>query len=79
MIDVGVRQDHGIDFGGVEGEFFVALESFFATALVQATVEQDLFAVVMDHVHRTGNGLGGAPKLNFHVLSICKVNWFLSA
>ena len=76
---MSVREDHGIDFGSVEGEFFVAFKSYFATALVQATVEQNLFAVVMYHVHRTGNGLGGAPKLNFHVLSICKVSWFLSA
>ena len=76
---MGVREDHGIDFGGVEGELFVAFKSYFATTLVQATVEQDLFAVVMHHVHRTGNGLGGAPKLNFHVFSLCKVNSFLAA
>ena len=54
---------------------FVAFKSDFAATLVQATVQQDLFAVVMDHVHGAGNRLGSAPKLNFHVLSICMVNW----
>ena len=68
VVDVRVGQDHGIDFVAREREFAVLLESDFSFALVQPTVKQDLFPLVVNQVHRSGYRLGRAPELDFHVV-----------
>jgi len=66
VVDVGVAEDDGIDGARVEGEVAVALEGFFARALVEAAFEQDSAAVDLDQVHGAGDGLCRSVKGYVH-------------
>ena len=45
MIDVGMRQDHGVHIAGLEREVQVPLVGVSPPALIEAAVEQQLVAV----------------------------------
>jgi hypothetical protein len=40
MIDVRVREDHGVESGGIDGNVAVPLERLVAVPLVQSTIQQ---------------------------------------
>jgi len=63
---VCVRQHHGIDLGGVEGQVAVALECNLALALVESAVQQQVAPIDAKEVHRAGHRAGGAPELDVH-------------
>ena len=45
VINVGVRQHHGINAGGIKEEIPVPLAGLLALALIQAAIEEEAFAV----------------------------------
>jgi hypothetical protein len=61
-----VRQDHGVDAGGVKGEFPVADKSLLAGPLIQTAVQQQPLALNFNQVHGAGYGPGRAPELYVH-------------
>ena len=62
VVDVGVAEDDRVDLVRVEREVAVALPGFFAAALVQPAVEQDLVVADFEQVHRPGDAAGRPPE-----------------
>ncbi len=62
MVDVGVAEDDGVEFGGVEGEAAVALAGLVARAAVQPAVQQDTMAARVEQVHGPGDAASGPPE-----------------
>lgn len=62
VVDVGVREDDGVNVATVKGKIAVALFGFTAAALVEAAIEQDALTVQLEDVHGTGDCFGGSPK-----------------
>lgn len=79
VIDVSVGKNQAIDVLASAGITAVSFEGFFAFTLKQAAVEHDGFAVDFEEVLRTGYGMDGAIKGNFHVIlltrtAICNIH-----
>ena len=66
VIDVSVGKHNRINVFGFERKLPVFLERDLSLTLIEPTIEQDLFPVVVDQVHGPGHGLSSTPKLNFH-------------
>ena len=66
MIDVGVRENRGVDLPGVEWEAGIALAGLFPVALIQAAIENAASAVDAEFMHGAGDGLYGSPKGELH-------------
>ena len=66
VVDVSVRQQHRVDFRGIEVEIAVAFVSFLTPALEQAAFQQQSVTVHPQQVLRAGYGLGRAVKSDFH-------------
>ena len=45
VINVGVRQHHGLNVGGIKGKIPVPLPGLLALALIQAAIQEEAFAV----------------------------------
>ena len=63
VVQVGMRQDHGINSGRPEPEFLLAQALDGVTSLVHAAVEQQLHAFVLHQVTRPCY-LSGRPQKN---------------
>ena len=70
MIDVGVREDHGIHRLHRKRKMAVPLLSLLAVALVHAAIQQVTLAVRIELVHGAGDRLSGSPESEFHPESI---------
>ena len=69
VVDVGVGEDHDVDFAGVEvREAAVDLVAFLAVSLIEAAVEEDAGAVDFEQVLGSGGGAGGTAEFEFHEL-----------
>ena len=66
VIDVGVRQHHGLNAGGIKEEIPVPLAGLLTLALIEAAIEEEAFAVHRDQMLRTGYRLDGAVKTDLH-------------
>jgi hypothetical protein len=67
VVDVGVREQDGVDGGGVEAEVAVAFARLGAAALKQTAIEQQPRAVrEVEQVFGPGDGAGGTPERKFH-------------
>ena len=75
MINVGMGQNDDVDFVGRKWELTVFLKRDFSSALIKTAIEQNLFAVMVDQVHRAGYGLCGPPELNFHMSRRVKISF----
>ena len=51
VIDVGVGEDERINPGRIKRELAVSLKRFFATALIQPAIQQNIVAVHFEQVH----------------------------
>jgi len=70
MIDVGMRKDDVVDFGGVETEVPVHGIGFEAFALKHSAIEEDLFSVFSgNEMFAAGNLTGSAEEFEFHILA----------
>jgi len=68
VVDVGVGEDNGVDFGGGEGEVFIALGGFRAAALIHAAIEEEAPDAGLNLVHGAGDGARGAAESDLHNL-----------
>ena len=66
VINVRVRKHHRVNGRHVERQLLVALARFLPPPLEHPTVQQNPMPVRLDQVHRAGDRLGRAPKLQFH-------------
>ena len=66
MVDVGVREQYGVQFLRIEGEAAVALESFLAPALVEPALQQQAVAVNLQQVLRPRHRLRRTMKSDPH-------------
>jgi hypothetical protein len=66
MVDVSVREQHGIDRGNLEWEFAIALLGFLSAALKHAAVEQIVRAFRLQLVCGTSDAASGAMKRDLH-------------
>ncbi len=64
---MGVRENHHIYMGRVEGESPVALKRFLPFALVQATVQQNLSSIDFQQVLRASHSAGRPVKRDLHI------------
>jgi len=63
MVDMGVGNEHEVDTAGMEGQGFVV---HLVTPLLQAAVDQDVFAVDLQTVTAAGHALVSAVKAQLH-------------
>jgi hypothetical protein len=66
MVNVGVREDDGIDQRRVKRKMRIPLQGFVPPAMVYATIEKDGPLADTQEVHGTRDGAGGAVKLEVH-------------
>ena len=66
MVNMSVGENYQVDAIRIKGKVSVLFKRDLAPALIQSAIQQNLLAVVMHHVHRTGDCLCRTPKLNFH-------------
>jgi len=66
MVDVRVREDHGIDQRRRERKMPVTLLGFLAMALIHAAIQKVSLAVGCEMVHGACYRAGGSPKGKFH-------------
>ena len=67
VVDVGVREQHGVHRLRRARPVAVSLPGFGAPALVEAAVQKQARAIVqLQDVQRSGDGLGGAPEGEGH-------------
>ena len=59
MVDMGVGDEHEVDAAGMEGQGFVV---YLVPSLLQAAVDQDVFAVDLQTVTAAGHALVSAVK-----------------
>ena len=64
MIDVGVAEQHRIDFLRAKRKMKIAMMALGAPALKQSAVEQYRLPASVNLMHRTGNGASSGPKSN---------------
>ena len=62
MIDMRMRQQHGVDVGRPEGEGAVVERLQRLVALEHAAVDEDAFAVHLEQMARAGDGARGAAE-----------------
>ena len=63
MVNVCVRQHHGINAAGIERKVAVNLERLASAALIHSTIQQDTATVRGgQQVHGPGDGFGCAKK-----------------
>ena len=66
MVDVGVREDHRVQFPRIKREIPVAAGSVSSRrALEQPAFQQQAAAIDFEQMLRTGDGLGGAVESGF--------------
>ena len=63
MVDMGVGDEHEVDAAGMEGQGFVV---YLVPSLLQAAVDQDVFAVDLQTVTAAGHALVSAVKAQLH-------------
>ena len=63
VVDVGMGDDDIVDLAGLEAQGVVIV---LVPALLQAAVDQDLFAADLKAVAASGNGVGGAEERQLH-------------
>lgn len=63
MVDMGVGNEHEVDTAGMEGQGFVV---YLVPSLLQAAVDQDVFAVDLQTVTAAGHALVSAVKVQLH-------------
>lgn len=63
MVDMGVGDEHEVDAAGMEGQGFVV---YLVPSLLQAAVDQDVFAVDLQTVTAAGHALVSAVKVQLH-------------
>lgn len=51
MINVGMRKDHDVDLVGCKRKLAVFFKRDLTFALIEPTVQENLFPVMMDQVH----------------------------
>jgi hypothetical protein len=66
VINVGVRQHYGVNTGGIIEKILVSPAGLLTLALIQATIEEEAFAVHRNQMLRTGYRLDGAVKTDLH-------------
>lgn len=66
VVNVGVAEDHGVDGGGIEGEFGAVFDGFVAMALIKAALDQEALAIDFEEVFGAGGAFGGAEEGQFH-------------
>jgi hypothetical protein len=66
MVDVGMGQDHGIQFLGSAAKTFILRPDFIGPSLKQATVQKQADRVRLDKVLTARNFSGGPKKRDFH-------------
>lgn len=66
MIDMRVRQNHGIQIAGIAEELLVLLTRFRAMPLKQAAIEKNTKLAAFDEVLAAGHFLGGTMKCDLH-------------
>jgi hypothetical protein len=66
VINVGVRQHHGVNAAGIKGEIPVPTAGLVAFTLIQAAIEEEAFAIYADQMLRTGYRLDCSVKTDLH-------------
>ncbi len=66
MVHVGMAQDHGVNFFGINRETTVAGGFFLTMTLKKSALNQQLFAVDFEKVHRAGGSARSAEKMDLH-------------
>jgi len=66
VVDVGVREDDGVEVAGVAGELFVFLSCFGSVSLKESAVEEEAELSAFDKVLAAGDFLGGPVKGDLH-------------
>lgn len=66
VVDMGVRQHHGVHGGGLKGQFPVAPPRLIPLALIEAAFQQDFLPIPVKQVLGTGDRLGRSPKSDAH-------------
>jgi hypothetical protein len=66
VVNVGVRQHHGVNAGGIKEKIPVPLAGFLTLALIQAAIQEEAFTAHRNQMLRTGYRLDGAMKTDLH-------------
>jgi hypothetical protein len=66
VVYVGMREDHGIDALGVEGQVAVPLEGLSAMTLEESAIQKQKFAIDVNEVLRTRHPSGRTPEGDLH-------------
>lgn len=66
MIDMGVAENDGVNFGGFEWEIAVAFDTFPAPSLEEAAFQHQFAAVDFHQIHGSCRRAGGSKKVNLH-------------
>jgi hypothetical protein len=64
MVDVGMRQQHRVEFGWIERRLGPVAQAQLLEALVETAVDQHLAAACAQQIARAGDGAGGTEKSN---------------
>ena len=72
MVDMGVGEDDALDGRGGKGEGCVAVAGIGAAALIEPAVKKVAPTLDLELVHGAGDGLGSAPKIEFHCPELIK-------
>ena len=67
MVDVRVRQEHGLDLGRGKRKSGVAFAGFLATPLIRTAVQKESLPVNHQLMHGAGDGLRGSPEGKFQL------------
>ena len=68
MVDVGMREHHGIDCARLIRQLLVDPIGVVAPALIQAAIQQQTLARGGDEVLRSGDSAGSAPECDIHLV-----------
>jgi len=66
MVDVSMRENHGIDGGSRERKIAILAVGVFAAALVHPAIEKKAPAAGFDQVHGAGDLAGRTPESKLH-------------
>jgi hypothetical protein len=67
VVEVCVRQDHGVELGRIEGEVFPVHRAQVLVALEQSAVDEQPLLFMSHLGFRSGDGAGGAKEGEVHV------------
>ena len=66
VINMGMRQNHGVDVLGGKGKMTVTGPGILTFALIKTAVQENFIAIKGDKMLRSGNGLSCPAKGYFH-------------